>query len=101
IKTKELTLSNGVTVILKPTVFKNDEILINAFSPGGTSLYSDEDYFSASQAGNLVNSSGVGQFNTVELRKYLTGKNVNISPYISERSEGLAGHTDKIGRAHV
>jgi len=97
IKTKELTLTNGVTVILKPTEFKNDEILISAFSPGGTSLYSDEDYFSASQAGNLVNSSGVGQFNTVELRKYLTGKNVNISPYISERSEGLSGYTDKEG----
>ncbi|MGH2622662.1 MAG: M16 family metallopeptidase, partial [Sphingobacterium sp.] len=97
IASKELILSNGVRVILKPTNFKNDEIMINAFSPGGTSLYADEDYMSASFAGNLVNSSGIGQLNTIELQKYLTGKNVNISPYINERSEGLYGSSDKEG----
>lgn len=97
IGTKELVLSNGVKVLLKPTDFKNDQILISAFSPGGTSLYSDGDYFSASNASNLVNSSGVGQLNSVELTKQLTGKNVNISPYISERSEGVSGYTDKEG----
>lgn len=97
IGTKELVLSNGVKVLLKPTDFKNDQILISAFSPGGTSLYSDVDYFSASNASNLVNSSGLGQLNTVELRKHLNGKNLNISPYISERSEGVSGYTDKDG----
>lgn len=97
INSKELTLSNGVKVILKPTTFKNDQILITAFSPGGTSLYADSDYFSASNASSLVNSSGVGQFNAVELRKNLTGKNLNISPYITERSEGISGYTDKEG----
>lgn len=97
IEAKELTLSNGIKVILKPTTFKNDEILISAFSPGGTSLYNDNDYFSASQAASLVNNSGVGQLNTTELRKYMTGKNVNISPYINERSEGVSGYTDKEG----
>src|SRR5690606_34348442 len=97
IETKEWTLSNGVKVILKPTTFKNDEILIRAFSPGGTSLYDDSEYFSAAQAANLVNNSGVGQLNTIELRKYMTGKNVNISPYISERSEGVSGYADKEG----
>jgi len=95
IETKEIILSNGVKVLLKPTKFKNDEISINAYSPGGTSLYSDADYMSASFAGNLVNSSGIGQLNTVELQKSLTGKDVNISPYISERAEGLRGSTDK------
>ena len=97
IDAKEWILSNGVKVVLKPTTFKNDEILISAFSAGGTSLYSDSDYFSAAQAANLVNSSGVGQLNTVELRKYMTGKNVNISPYINERYEGVSGYTDKEG----
>lgn len=97
IAAKELVLSNGVKVVLKPTTFKNDEILISAFSSGGTSLYSDDDYFSASNAGNLVNSSGVGQLNTFELRRYLAGKNVNISPYINERSEGVSGYSDKEG----
>lgn len=94
---KELVLSNGVKVILKPTTFKNDQILISAFSPGGTSLYGDNDYFSASRASSLVASSGVGQLNNVELTKYLTGKNVNVNPYISERSEGITGYSDKDG----
>ncbi len=97
IQSTELTLSNGAKVVLKPTTFKNDQILINAFSPGGTSLYNDADYYSAAQAGTLVNSSGVGQLSTIELQKYLSGKNVNISPYLSERSEGLTGYSDKEG----
>ncbi|MVZ61160.1 M16 family metallopeptidase [Sphingobacterium humi] len=97
IGTKELVLSNGVKVLLKPTTFKNDEILINAFSPGGTSLYSDADYMSATFAGNLINSSGVGQLNTIELQKYMTGKEANVSPYIGERTEGLSGRSDKEG----
>lgn len=91
---KELILDNGVKVYLKPTTFKNDEILISAFSEGGTSLYDDADYFSASNAGNLVNGSGLGQLTSVEIQKYLTGKRVNIAPYISERSEGLSGYSD-------
>jgi len=97
IETKEIVLSNGVKVLLKPTKFKNDQIMINAYSPGGTSLYSDADYMSASFAGNLVNSSGIGQLNTIELQKLLSDKEVNISPYISERSEGLRGTSDKEG----
>lgn len=97
IATKELTLSNGVKVLLKPTAFKNDQIMISANSPGGTSLYSDEDYISASNAASLINSSGLGQLDAIELRKYMTGKNVNISPYLSERSEGLSGVSDKEG----
>ena len=37
----EWRLSNGVRVVLKPTTFKQDEILFRAVSPGGTSLASD------------------------------------------------------------
>ncbi|UIR57980.1 insulinase family protein [Sphingobacterium sp. SRCM116780] len=97
INSKELTLSNGVKVILKPTNFKNDEILITASSPGGSSLYPDQDYFSASNAAGLVDASGIGQLKNVELQKYLTGKNVRMSPYISENYEGLYGSSDKEG----
>lgn len=97
IQAKELTLSNGVKVILKPTNFKNDEIRISAFSEGGSSLYPDADYYSASNAAGLVDASGLGQLNNVELQKYLTGKNIGITPYISERYEGLYGSSDKEG----
>lgn len=97
IEAKELTLSNGIKVILKPTTFKNNEILIRGFAPGGTSLYEDTDYPTASRAASLVNASGLGQLNTSELKKYLAGKRVNISPNIAERTQGIGGSTDKEG----
>jgi zinc protease len=87
----ELKLSNGVKVILKPTDFKNDEIMFNAFSKGGTSLYSDADYQSASYASAVVARGGVGEFNSIQLPKLLTGKRVSVSPYISETTEGING----------
>ena len=90
----ELTLSNGVKVILKPTDFKNDEISFSAVSPGGTSLYRDADFQSASNASTIVNRSGLGDFNSIQLTKLLTGKRVVVQPGISERSESLVGFTN-------
>jgi zinc protease len=87
----ELTLSNGLKVILKPTDFKNDEIRFKAFSPGGTSLYSDADFESASSAAGLVENMGLGHFSPSDLEKLLSGKIVSAEPYISERSEGIEG----------
>jgi len=91
IKAVELTLSNGVKILLKPTDFKNDEIAFRAFSPGGTSLYSDAEYESAARASSLVNKSGIADFNSTQLSKYLTGKKVGVSPFIGERTEGFSG----------
>jgi zinc protease len=85
----ELTLSNGVRVILKPTDFKNDEISLTAYSPGGSSLYDDETYWSASFADAIVSESGLAGFDNVQLTKYLSDKVVSASPYISELEEGI------------
>lgn len=46
----EWELSNGVKVVLKPTTFKQDEVVFRATSPGGTSLSSDQDFVAASSA---------------------------------------------------
>ncbi|MXV49535.1 insulinase family protein [Pedobacter sp. HMF7647] len=89
--TTKLTLSNGVQVYLKPTDFKNDEIQFNAFSPGGTSLYSDADFQSADNASGIIARSGLGDYNAVQLTKYLAGKQAFVSPYIGERTEGING----------
>lgn len=86
----ELTLSNGVKVILKPTDFKNDEINFYGFSPGGTSIYSDADYQSAANASSIIAKSGVGEFNAIQLPKFLNGKRVFVSPMIGERTEGIS-----------
>ncbi len=87
----ELILSNGVKVVLKPTDYKNDQVLFNAFSPSGTSIYSDIDYQSAANAAMIVGSSGVGTFDPIMLPKLLSGKVVTVFPYINDRVEGLQG----------
>lgn len=89
----ELKLSNGVKVILKPTDFKNDEISFSAFSPGGSSLYNDRDFQSVLYATAIIRNGGLGEFNSVQLPKLLSGKRVSVTPYISERSEGISGST--------
>ena len=88
----KLTLSNGVTVILKPTDFKNDQILYGAFSPGGISLYDGADFDMASNAGPLVSSMGFGAFNPVQLGQVLTGKAVHSAANITSRSETITAN---------
>ena len=87
----ELTLANGIKVILKPTEFKNDEILVSAYSPGGHSLYPDQDFLSANFSSTIVDQSGIANFDNVQLEKKLKGKVVQISPYISDITEGFNG----------
>ncbi len=86
-----ITLSNGVKVLLKPTDFKNDQIIFSSFAPGGTSLYSDADYQSATNAAGVVTAGGVGNYNTDELSKYLEGRQLGVKPYITEKFQGISG----------
>lgn len=88
-----LTLSNGVKVTLKPTKFKNDQILINGYSFGGTSLATDDDYTSAELAGGIVGQSGIADFTQIQLNKILSGRNVSVSPYISDVAQGVTANT--------
>jgi len=89
----EWTLSNGVRVVLEPTTFKQDEILFQAFSPGGTSLASDQDYVAAETADRIVAEGGLGALSEIDLSKKLAGKTAVVRPEIDEMSEGLSGRT--------
>jgi len=86
-----LTLSNGAKVVFKKTDFKNDEILFSAYSEGGTSLYSDEDYQSTVYANAGLSEAGVGGLDKNALNKMMSGKIANVRPQISTYSEGLDG----------
>jgi zinc protease len=89
----EWTLSNGVRVVLEPTTFKQDEILFRAFSPGGTSLASDQDYVPAETADRIVSEGGLGSLSEIDLNKKLAGKTAVVRPDIEEMFEGLNGRT--------
>lgn len=87
----EWELSNGVRVVLMPTTYKQDEVVFRATSPGGTSLASDQDFFTADAAAQIVGASGVGEFSSIQLRNLLAGKVATVSPGITETDEVMAG----------
>ncbi|HUX94155.1 MAG TPA: insulinase family protein [Bacteroidales bacterium] len=87
----ELVFGNGVRMILKPTDFKNDEIVMTAFSPGGISLYPDNDVMSASLASSIISQSGIGDYDFTSLQKKLSGNTAKLSPYINDLREGVNG----------
>jgi zinc protease len=87
----EWSLSNGATVVLKPTKLKEDQILFRASAPGGTSLASDGDFIPARVADSVVAAGGVGRYNAVTLDKILAGKAVAVTPFIDESHEGMGG----------
>ncbi|MGE5352343.1 MAG: M16 family metallopeptidase [Acidobacteriota bacterium] len=87
----ELTLSNGVKVVLKPTDFKNDEILFTSYSKGGNSLAPDSDFVSAAISSAIINESGVGKFDQIALAKVLAGKMVRVDPSIADIQESISG----------
>ena len=86
-----ITLANGVQVYLKPTDFKDDEVILASDSPGGESIIPDAEVPTAALASYLVTQSGVGSYSQDELEKLLTGKLVDVSPYIGELGEGFSG----------
>jgi zinc protease len=88
----EWKLSNGARVVLKPTDFKEDEILFRAISPGGISLAEDMDLVPANTADQVVSAGGLGGFSTVALQKKLAGKSAFVKPAIGELEEGLSGN---------
>jgi zinc protease len=87
----EWELSNGVRVVLRPTQFKQDEVVFRATSPGGTSLANDADFVAASTAGQVIGAGGLGPFDAIQLRNALAGKSGSVTAYIGDSEEGLAG----------
>jgi zinc protease len=90
----EWTLANGVRVVLKPTDYKNDEVVLRATSPGGISLYPDSVIASAMFAATVAELGGLGALSAVDLRKALSGKVASASASIGERTEGISGQSN-------
>ncbi|HEX7421955.1 MAG TPA: insulinase family protein, partial [Thermoanaerobaculia bacterium] len=84
-------LSNGITVLLKPTDFKNDQVLLSGFSPGGSSLLPDAKFVSSAFAGPVLAEGGLGQFDSIELEKALSGKIASAVANVGELEETISG----------
>ena len=89
----EWDLSNGIRVILKPTDFKNDEILLSANRFGGQSLFGQSDKFNAGYASQIAASMGVAGFDPTEMQKMLAGKVASLRVGIDSVTDALSGST--------
>lgn len=93
LNTTELKLSNGVTVTLKPTDFKDDQIVMGATRPGGKNNYGLNDKYNAEYSTAIVSTMGVGEFTPTDLKKALAGKSVSVNPVFTATSEGVRGNS--------
>jgi zinc protease len=87
----EWKLSNGARVVVKPTTFRNDEVRLSGFSPGGHSLVKDGDYDAARFSGTIAHQGGLGQLDAVSIRKALAGRIANVSSGVGELEEYANG----------
>ena len=90
---KELALSNGATVILKKTDFKDDEVQMQAFAMGGKSLYGAADYTNLKVFDQAIGYSGIGNFSSNELTKALAGKEVNADATLGNTRQYVTAHS--------
>jgi zinc protease len=86
-----LRLANGVEAWLKPTDFKNDQVVFTMEASGGSSVAPPSDYVEASLSDTYVERSGVGGFNASDLTKLLAGKIAGAAPFISLSTHGVSG----------
>ena len=90
---KELTLSNGATVILKKTDFKDDEIQMQASAWGGKSLFGPADYTNLKVFDQVIGMSGIGNFSSNELTKALAGKECNADASLGNTRQYITAHS--------
>ncbi len=89
--TINLALSNGVTITLRPTDFKNDEISMDSWRWGGFTNYGINKKMDAQNAGTIVSQMGVKDMSAMDLRKFMAGKTISATPYLNEYDEGIQG----------
>ena len=87
----ELIYPNGVRVRLNPNQIVTGQIYLQASSPGGSSLVTDDVVVDALYAADIVTTSGVSEFNQAELSQILTGTDVEVGAYISPYTENFLG----------
>jgi zinc protease len=87
----DLTLSNGVRVLLKPTNFNPGHLELRGFKSGGTSLATDADYIDATLSPTVIGISGLGDFTQSDIRDKLAGTVVGVGTNIGMYDESAFG----------
>ena len=76
---EKLTLSNGLTLLVKQTQLQHDELLIGGFSRGGLSELPSSAYYSGALCDLIATESGAFGCSPRELAEILAGVSVAVS----------------------
>jgi zinc protease len=87
----EWTLNNNAKVVFKKADYEKDNVILTAFSLGGTSLYDIDILPSATILPAIIGQYGIGDFDNVALQKMLSGKKASAVINLSELTEGISG----------
>lgn len=86
------TLSNGVKVVIKPTTFKADEVIMQGTQKGGKSTIANlDDLTSLNFYMYLARNAGLSTFSQSDLSKMLTGKIASANVAFGELTANVSG----------
>ena len=85
------TLSNGARVFFKKTDYNDSEVQFIASSFGGQNAIIKKDLVNTKLMPQVMNSIGVGNFNSTELQKKLAGKQVGCGVDLDNTTESISG----------
>lgn len=88
-----LTLSNGVQVILKPTAFRKDQVLLGAKRFGGHTLFDEKDIPNARAASGLAAMMGLKDYAPADLQKMLAGRDAAVTAGLGDYTDEISGHS--------
>ena len=86
-----MTLHNGATVRLKPTTFKNNEVLFNAFSLGGEWAFGDTADVNVRLMDQVIEECALGGHTINQLNRMMSGRQLGISFILNDANEQLSG----------
>ena len=86
------TLKNGVKVVVLPTDYKKDQVIINLSMDGGRTLIATEDLpsFEDTIWKLFMRNCGLSKFSGSALPKMLAGKSAGANPFISNLTHGIS-----------
>ena len=84
--------ANGVEAWLKPTDFKNDQVVFALESQGGASLAQPAYLPEAQLSTAFVGLSGFGGIKPLDLQKLLAGKIAGAQPFVGLSTHGINGN---------
>ena len=91
----EWILKNGVKVIVLPTDYKKDQVIVNIEKKGGKTLIATEDLpsFEDNIWALYLQNTGISKFAGKTVPKMLAGKVLGVEPYISGTRHGVTAQS--------